>query len=192
MHISTQTLSIIIGILCLIWIYWSYVSVIQKRNKVKEAFSSVDVQLKKRYDNIPNILAIAAKFMEHERGLIEDVTKLRTRYNSTPNTLENIDRKIAISNEIADKMGNLTVAFENYPQLKSDQTMITAMQTLNETEEHIAAARRFYNSAANELKNAVEIFPTSLIARFCGVKAVDFFVISEAERQPIKAADFFK
>ena len=192
MQLSTQLIEIILGLLIVLWLYLTYVSVIKKRNKVQEAFASVDVQLKKRYDNIPNILTVAAKFMEHEKSLIEEVTKLRTQYTNLPNTLENIDEKISISNELADKMGNLTVAVENYPQLKSDQTMIVAMQTYNEVEEHISAARRFYNSAANELKNAVEIFPSSLIAKLCGVKAVEFFKISEIERQPVKAADFFK
>ena len=192
MHLNTLTIEIIIGLLFIIWLYLTYVSVIKKRNKVQEAFASVDVQLKKRYDNIPNILTVAAKFMEHERSLIEDVTKLRTQYTNLPNTFENIDEKIQLSNELANKMGNLTVAVENYPQLKSDQTMIVAMQTYNEVEEHISAARRFYNSAANELKNAVEIFPSSLIAKLCGIKAVEFFKISEIERQPVKAADFFK
>ena len=192
MHLNTQIIEIIVGLLLVIWLYLTYVSVIKKRNKVQEAFASVDVQLKKRYDNIPNILTIAAKFMEHEKSLIEDVTKLRTQYTNLPNTFDNIDEKIALSNELANKMGNLTVAVENYPQLKSDQTMIIAMQTYNEVEEHISAARRFYNSAANELKNAVEIFPSSLIAKLCGIKAVEFFKISEIERQPVKAADFFK
>ena len=192
MFLSTQIIEIIIGLLFIIWLYLTYVSVIKKRNKVQEAFASVDVQLKKRYDNIPNILTIAAKFMEHEKSLIEDVTKLRTQYANLPNTYDNIDEKISLSNELASKMGNLTVAVENYPQLKSDQTMIVAMQTYNEVEEHISAARRFYNSAANELKNAVEIFPSSLRAKLCGIKAVEFFKISEIERQSVKAADFFK
>ena len=70
--------------------------------------------------------------------------------------------------------------------------MITAMQTYNEVEEHIAAARRFYNSAANELKNAVEIFPSSFVARLMNIKAVDFFKVAEAERKPVNAADFLK
>ena len=130
--------------------------------------------------------------MEHEKSLIEDVTKLRTQYTNLPNTFDNIDEKIQLSNELANKMGNLTIAVENYPQLKSDQTMIVAMQTYNEVEEHISAARRFYNSAANELKNAVEIFPSSFIAKLCGIKAVEFFKITGIERQPVKAADFFK
>ena len=174
------------------WIYGAYVSLIKKKNKANEAFSSIDIQLKKRYDLIPNILTIAQKFMEHERGLMEEVTKLRTQVMGLPNNFENIDRKIALDGEIANKMGQIMVAVENYPQLKSDQTMVTAMQTYNEVEEHISAARRFYNAAANELKNAVEIFPSSLIARMINVKAVDFFKAAEIERKPINAADFLK
>ena len=93
---------------------------------------------------------------------------------------------------IQSKLGQFFVSVENYPQLKSDQTMVTAMQTYNEVEEHISAARRFYNSAVLELNNAVEIFPSSFIAKLCGIKAVEFFKITGIERQPVKAADFFK
>ena len=89
-------------------------------------------------------------------------------------------------------MGQIFVAMENYPQLKSDATMVTAMQTYNEVEEHIAAARRFYNSAANELKNAVEIFPSSLVAGICGISAVDFFRAEEQERKAVNAQDYLK
>ena len=185
--ISIVVLVVIIG-----WIYGIYASLIKKRNKAMEAFSSIDVQLKKRYDLIPNILTIAQKFMEHERGLMEEITKLRTQVMGLPNNFENIDRKIALDGEIANKMGQIMVVVENYPQLKSDQTMVTAMQTYNEVEEHISAARRFYNAAANDLKNAVEIFPSSLIARMINVKAVDFFKAAEIERKPINAADFLK
>lgn len=192
MHIDIQIIMVIIALFVVLWLYFTYVSLIKKRNKVQEAFASVDVQLKKRYDVIPNILAIAAKFMEHERSLIEEVTKLRTKYTNLSNSFDNIDEKISLSNELANKMANLTVAVENYPQLKSDQTMVVAMQTYNEVEEHIAAARRFYNSAVNELKNAVEIFPSSLIAMLCNIKSVEFFYASESERQPVNASEFFK
>lgn len=182
---------IILLIIC-IWLYGIYVALIKKRNKVQEAFASIDVQLKKRYDLIPNILTIAQKFMEHERSLIEDVTKLRTKVLSLSSKYENIERKFNLDSQIADKMGQLMVAVENYPQLKSDQTMITAMQTYNEVEEHIAAARRFYNSAANDLKNAVEIFPSSVIAKMNGITAVEFFKAEEKERKTINASDFLK
>ena len=130
--------------------------------------------------------------MDHERSLIEEVTKLRTDVMKLSSSFENIDRKIELDAQIAQKMGQFMVAVENYPQLKADQPMITAMQTYNEVEEHIAAARRFYNSAANELKNAVEIFPSSFVARLMNIKAVDFFKVAEAERKPVNAADFLK
>ena len=84
------------------------------------------------------------------------------------------------------------VNVENYPQLKSDQTMMQAMQTYAEVEEHIAAARRFYNSAVNELNNAVEIFPSSVIAGMCGISSYPFFEAVEAARQEVNAADYFK
>ena len=192
LFMSTTMIAIIAAVVVIAWGYSLYVSLIQKRNKTQEAFSAIDVQLKKRYDLIPNILTIAQKYMDHERGLMEEVTKLRTQAVNIPDGFENIDRKIALDSQIAQKMGQIMVAVENYPQVKADQTMITAMQTYNEVEEHIAAARRFYNSAANELKNAVEIFPSSLIARMINVKAVDFFKAEEKERQAVNAADFLK
>ena len=186
--------TLIFGVLALVIIavlYSAYVSVIKKKNKVKEAFSSINVQLKKRYDLIPNILTIANKFMEHERGLMEDLTKLRTEVLSVPDNYENIERKLDLDNQIKNKMGQLLVSVENYPQLKSDQTMMTAMQTYNEVEEHIAAARRFFNSAVNDLNNAVEIFPTSLFARKLGISTQEFFQVDESETKPVNACDFF-
>lgn len=188
---STMILAIA-AVVVVFWTYSIYASVIKKRNKADEAFSAIDVQLKKRYDLIPNILTIAQKYMEHERGIMEEVTKLRTQVMGLSSNFENIDRKIALDSEISKKMGQIMVAVENYPQLKADQTMITAMQTYNEVEEHIAAARRFYNSAANDLKNAVEIFPSSLVARMLNIKAVDFFKANEQERQAVNASDFLK
>ena len=192
MTLTPTTIAIITGVAVIVWTYSIYISLIQKRNKTQEAFSSIDVQLKKRYDLIPNLLTIAQKYMDHERGLIEEVTKLRTDVMKLSSSFENIDRKIALDAQIAQKMKQFMVAVENYPQLKADQPMITAMQTYNEVEEHIAAARRFYNSAANELKNAVEIFPSSFVARLMNIKAVDFFKVAEAERKPVNAADFLK
>lgn len=186
---------ILTGILVLLIVlaYFFYVSLIGKKNKAKEAFSGIDVQLKKRYDLIPNVLFIANKFMEHERGLLEDITKLRAQAAKLPADLNNAEQKLNLDNMISGKMGQLLVSVENYPQLKSDQTMMTAMQTYNEQEEHIAAARRFYNSAVLELNNAVEIFPGSLIASMLNIRQLPFFeVTNEQERAPINAADYMK
>ena len=180
-------------IVLLILFYLIYVGLIQKKNKVKEAFSSIDVQLKKRYDLIPNILVIANKCMEHERGLIESVTKLRAQAVKMPSDLSSVEDKLKLDSEIQKQMGQLMVSVENYPQLKSDQTMMTAMQTYNEVEEHIAAARRFYNSAVLELNNAVEIFPSSVVALIINIKKMPFFEIENPnERERVDAQAYFK
>ena len=185
------SLWMIVLLVLLIMAWLVYVGLIKKRNNVKEAFASIDVQLKKRYDLIPNVLFIANKFMEHERELLTGITELRAQAVKMPAELAQAQQKIDLDNQISGMMGKLMVAVENYPQLKSDQTMIQAMQTYSEQEEHIAAARRFYNSAVKELNNAVEIFPSSLVAVMVGVKAAPFFEASEQERQRIDANAYF-
>lgn len=184
--------SAVLGLIVLAILYNLYVKIIKKKNKVKEAMGGIDVQLRKRYDLIPNILTIAQKFMEHERGLMEDITQLRTAASSIRSNSDNIAKKIELDNAISSKMSQLLVNVENYPQLKSDQTMVQAMETYAEVEEHIAAARRFYNSAVNDLNNAVEIFPSSVIASALGISACPFFETEDSMRNPVNAADYFK
>ncbi len=185
-------IGLIVLLAILAMLYSLYVQLIQKRNKVKEAMGGIDVQLEKRYDLIPNILTIAKKFMEHERGLMEEITKLRSQAAGLRSTADTISEKINLDNAISSRMGQLMVNVENYPQLKSDQTMIQAMQTYSEVEEHIAAARRFYNSAVNELNNAVEIFPSSMIAAMLGIRSYPFFEAKEAARNAVSASDYLK
>lgn len=183
---------IVIGVILLI-IILMYNSLVTKRNKVKEAFASIDVQLKKRYDLIPNILTIANKFMEHERGLLENITALRAQALKLDSSLGSIEGKLKLDGEIQRQMGQLMVNMENYPQIKADQTMIQSMQTYNEVEEHIAAARRFYNAAVLDLNNAVELFPSSVIASMFNFKQMPFFKVEdEKERQAVNAKEFFK
>lgn len=180
--------AVIIGV-CL---YAMYIRLITLKNKVKEAMSGIDVQLNKRYSLIPNILTIANKFMEHERELFQSITELRTQASGIRSTQETVSQKFDLDNQIAAKMGQLMVNVENYPQLKSDQTMINAMQTYSEVEEHIAAARRFYNSAVNEINNAIEIFPSSIIAGMLGMVVYPFFEANEVAKQEINASNYLK
>ena len=190
--IMTFIILAIITIVVLVAFYNMYVTLIKKRNKVKEAMGGIDVQLNKRYSLIPNILTIAERFMEHEKELFSGITELRTRAASLKATDDTIQEKIKLDNEISSKMSQLLVNVENYPQLKSDQTMVQAMQTYAEVEEHIAAARRFYNSAVNDLNNSAEIFPSSLVASMIGIKSYPFFEASEEIRQEVNAADYLK
>lgn len=182
-----------VGIALLVLFYILYARLIKTRNKVQESMSDIDVQLKKRYDLIPNMLNMAAKFMEHEKKLMTELADLRTR--AMQNTFAAAPKeKMELENLLNQKMQEFKISLENYPDLKSNQTMMTAMQSMNEVEEHIAAARRFYNSNVNELKNLVEIFPSSLVASMLGItyENMPFFEISEAERKPINSADYFK
>lgn len=192
---TIMTISIILLVLAVVLafcLYGMYTRLIQLKNKVKEAMSGIDVQLNKRYSLIPNILTIANKFMEHERELFSTITELRSQASGIRSTKETVAQKFELDNQIAAKMGQLMVNVENYPQLKSDQTMMNAMQTYAEVEEHIAAARRFYNSAVNEINNAIEIFPSSIIAGMLGMTIYPFFEASEAAKQEINASNYLK
>jgi LemA protein len=180
----------VLGVI-LLWAYGIYVGLIKKKNKAKEAFSGIDIQLKKRTDLIPNILAIAKKYMSHEAGLLEEITKLRSQAGTATNPADAgaIKDKLALESQLSSKMGSLMVSVENYPELKADQTMMQAQMTYNEIEEQISASRRFYNSAVNELNNSVEIFPSSLIASLINIKAFPLFEATEAERVAPNAAE---
>jgi len=180
----------IIGFLVIV-IYSIYVGLIKKKNQAFEAFSGIDVQLKKRHDLIPNILIIAKKFMKHEKDLLTEITGLRSQAQkaSKSKAPKDIEKRFALESQIDSKMGSFFVSVENYPDLKSDKSMLHAQTTYNEVEEHIAASRRFYNSAVTQLNNAVEIFPGSFVASIIGVKAMAFFKASELEKKSVNAAD---
>lgn len=172
---------IIISLALIVITYIWYISIIKKRNQVLESLSGIDVQLTKRNDLIPNILKIAKSFMEHEKTLISEVTALRAKIpsNYKHNDAEEVKEYFRVTNEMANKMANLLMQVENYPDLKTDQTMIHAQQTYNEVEEHISAARRFYNAAVTELNNSIQIFPGNLIAKIAGAKEMPFYKANE-------------
>ncbi|MBP5615917.1 MAG: LemA family protein [Alphaproteobacteria bacterium] len=182
---------IVLGVI-LVGLYMLYAGLIKKRNALKEAASDVDVQLKKRYDLIPNLLDMAAKFMSHEKQLFADIVNLRNDALKQ-NFVLNADKSIELDNALEGKLKSFFVNVENYPELKSSATMVQAMQSFDEAEENIAAARRFYNSALTELKNAVEIFPSSMIAALIGIKAdKPYFEATDAARERINAKEYFK
>lgn len=170
------------------WLYGLYAGVIRNKNSVREALSGIDVQLKKRHDLVPNILTIAKKFMEHENEIFTKVTELRTKAMQAPSgSKERFEAEGMLDN----LMGKLIVSVENYPQLKSDATMVQAMQTYNEVEEHISAARRFYNSALTQLRNSVMIFPGSLFAGLATEEMqYSYFEAAETDRAAVDASAY--
>jgi len=176
---------IILIFIILTYLFLLYISIVKKSNTVKESFSTIDVYLKKRYDLIPNLLIIANKFMEHERELFTRLTQLRADAIKIPDSIQNINQKMLIDKEITTLLKQLQVSVENYPQLKSDKIIIKTMQELSKTEEYIAAARRYYNASAKDFNNAVEIFPSSVIAHILGYKKVSFIKAEKHERKEI-------
>ena len=178
----------VVIVLPALWLYSLYVGVIKNKNAVREALSGIDVQLKKRHDLVPNILTIAKKFMEHENEIFTKVTELRTQAMNAPSGSK---AKFAAEGLLDNMMSQLLVSVENYPQLKSDATMTQAMQTYNEVEEHISAARRFYNSALTQLRNSVMIFPGSLFAGMASEEMqYSYFEAAETDKAAIDASAY--
>ncbi len=177
---------IAIGILIFFFVIL-YNTLIGKKNRIEEAFSGIDVQLKKRYDLIPNLVETVKQFMNHEKELLENVTKLRNQAMQSNNN----DEKIGFENQITAALGQLRVAVEAYPDLKSNQNFMQLQRTWNEIEEQLAASRRFFNSAVVSYNNGVEMFPTNIIASMMGYKRKQVFEIPEAEKKSPIAKELF-
>lgn len=192
-----MALEILIGLplLLLVGGYFWYMSLIGRRNKALEALSSIDVQLRKRHDLVPNILTIAQKFMDHEKELLTELTALRSRLTDhlNPKDAAEFGAQMQVESALQGLMGRFFAVAENYPDLKSDKTMLNAQHTYQEVEGHIAASRRFYNSAVTDLNNAVQIWPGSMIAAMASVTAMPYFEIEDpAVKAPVNASDYLK
>ncbi|HBP41473.1 MAG: LemA family protein [Vreelandella alkaliphila] len=176
-------------IAALILLYFWYAAIVSRRNAAQEAFSGIDVQLKKRTDLIPNILKIAARFMEHEKTLLTDITQLRTEVlkAAKANDREGAEKRFELEAALEDKLSGLMVAVENYPDLKSHTNMLEAQRAYADVEEHISAARRSYNAAGRRFKDAIQIFPGTLIAKVMGLEPLPFFEASKTDRAPVNA-----
>jgi LemA protein len=166
-----------------------YNSLIWKKNQVLNVFGTIDALLKKRYDLIPNLVATVRGYMQHERTLLSEVTEMRARALS-----EGIsdDQKVDLDNAMTKALGRVMVAVENYPDLKASENFMHLQRTLTELEEQISAARRAYNAAVTDYNNAVEMFPTNIVASMMNYKRRTFFEISEKEREGIDAGEHFR
>jgi LemA protein len=182
----------VIGILVVLVVvgYGWYAALIRRRNRAREALSSIDVQLRKRHDLIPNVLKLARRFMTHERELLDSLTRLRAEAQAAyrPEVPEEVARHLGAEGALQAGLARLFAVAENYPQLRSSDTIISAQQAYEEVEGHIAAARRFYNAAVTRLNNAVDVFPGSVIAGLARVRPMPFFEIEDAAvRAPVDA-----
>ena len=173
--------------------YIWYAAIVKRKTRVFEALAGIDVQLQQRHDLIPNVLTIARRFMEHERGLLAEITELRTRAHQQVGERDfaKVAEKFETEARLGQQMGRLMMLAENYPQLRSDGPMIEAQRTYTEIETNIAAARRFYNASVAALTSAVQTFPGPLLKGAAGVSEVPpMFQTIDAARTAPDAAKF--
>ncbi len=156
-----------------------YNSLVRRKNQASNIFATVDAMLKKRYDLIPNLVAVAEEYMKHERHLLSEVARLRAQAISGSISDE---KKMEIDRDISKAIKGIFVAVENYPDLKANQNFLHLQATMVELEEQIAAARRAYNSAVTDYNNGVEMFPTNLVAKAFGFRPRLLFEIEPSER----------
>jgi len=182
---STLWIIIILGAVIL-WLIFLYNTLIKLRNRTQEGWSDIDVQLKRRHDLIPNLIESVKGYMKHERGLLEDVTKLRSQAMKAQ---EQGDTKALGQTEsmLGGMLGKLQIAVEAYPDLKANQNVSQLMSELSDTENKIQAARRFYNGMVRDFNTKMESFPNNLIAQQLKFKKFDFFEIEDPkERENVK------
>ncbi|WP_394423958.1 LemA family protein [Vreelandella stevensii] len=186
----------IFPVLLLTAVYIWYATIISRRNAVLDALSGIDVQLKKRHDLIPNVLTIAKRFMQHERELLEEITKLRSAAVSAlekyelSQSAEDATTHFSLENQLQRAMGKFMVQAEAYPELTSAQPMMHAQNSYLEVETNIAAARRFYNTSVRRLRNSCEIFPGTVLAKLVGIQPYPFYQADPAETRPVDASAY--
>lgn len=176
---------IIFGVLILIvlWAIYAYNRLIVLQNRAKEAWSDIEVQLKRRYNLIPNLVETVKGYASHERELFEKVTEARANAIGASSVKE----KSQAENMLSSTLKSLFAIAENYPQLKASTNFLELQRELRDTEDKIQAARRFYNSNVRDLNIKIETFPTNLIALLFGFKKMDLFEIEEPEeKEPVK------
>ncbi len=184
------TINILIGIvvLILLWIMFSYNRLVVLRNRVKEAWADIDVQLKRRYNLIPNLVETVKGYATHEREVFEKVTEARTRALSAEQSGD--PKKVGeAENQLAGALKSLFAVSENYPDLKASQNFIELQKEIRDTEDKIQASRRFYNRNVKDINTKVEMFPVNLVAGALGFTKQDFFEIgSKEEREPVNVS----
>jgi LemA protein len=177
---------IFLGVLVVVvlWFIGTYNGLILLKNRVDEAWSDIDVQLKRRYDLIPNLVNTVKGYATHEKELFEKVTEARTRAMSAGTT----EDRAAAENALAGTLKSLFAVSENYPDLKANTNFLELQKELSDTENKIQASRRFFNGNVMEYNTKIQVFPTNMFAGILNFTKRDFFEITESEKAPVTVA----
>lgn len=175
-------LIIAIIVILLIYIISTYNKLIKLRHIVEEAFSIMDVYLKKRWDLVPNLVEVVKGYAKHEKDIIEKVTKLRT------DTYQNmsINNKIDVNNQLEQGISKILLISENYPELKANQNFLKLSKELIQIEDEIANSRKYYNGSVRIFNTKIQIFPNNIISKIFSFKETNMFEANADERNNVK------
>lgn len=174
---------VVIIVLIILYIGSTYNSLVKKKNSVEEAFSTMDVYLKKRWDLIPNIVSTVKGYAKHEAETLEKVISARNgRYQDLTD-----DEKVAVNSELSKGLASINVVAEQYPDLKANENFLNLQNQLNRTEEDIANARKFYNAVVKSYNNTIEMFPSNIVAGMFNFAKKQMFVVEDTvQRENVK------
>ena len=177
-------LYVVIGVVVIILtlIFTTYNSFVKLNNKVEEAFSTMDVYLKKRWDLIPNIVETVKGYAEYEKSTLDEIIKLR---NSTYDKMST-DDKVDVNNKLSQGIGKLMAIAEAYPELKASENFMNLSNQLSQVEEDIANARKYYNGTVRIFNDKVQMVPSNIIALIFGYKTKKMFETNETERENVQ------
>lgn len=174
-------LLVIVGLVVL-YVVFTYNGLVSLRNRVSEAWSDIDVQLKRRYDLIPNLVNTVKGYASHESGVFEKVAEARANAMQAGSTHDKAEAESMLSQTLK----SLFAVAEAYPDLKANQNFLELQRELSDTENKIQASRRFYNGNVLELNNKIDMFPSNVIASIFHFVKSEFFEVAEAEKEPVK------
>ena len=173
---------IVVVALIVLYIISTYNSLVSLRNQAKDQASQIDVELKRRFDLVPNLIETVKGYTKHEKSTFEDVVKARNTYISAGSTEE----QLKADGELSKAISKLFALAESYPELKANESFTKLQDELNEIEQKIVYATQFYNDAVMKLNNKIEMFPSNIIANMFNFTKQNFFEASSEERQNVK------
>ena len=168
------------------WLIGVYNSLIKSRNRVDEAWSDIDVQLKRRYDLIPNLVETVKAYASHEKEVFQKVTEAR----ASAMQAKSLDDKGKAENMLSQTLKSLFAVAENYPDLKASTNFLQLQDELSDTENKIQASRRFYNGNVRDFNIKIQVFPNNLIAGMLGFKAYEFFQVENEQEKEAPKVQF--
>lgn len=163
-------------LLILLWVALAYNGFVKGRNIVKEAWSGIDVQLKRRYDLIPNLIETVKGYAAHEKQLFENIAGLRSKSMSA----DTVKEKSEVESQLSGTLRTLFAVAEAYPELKANQNFMELQNSLSQIEEQLQLARRYYNGTVRDFNTKIQTFPNVLLSGQFGFKAYDFFELEDA------------